>query len=75
MTYKMKGFSGYKSPLKKTKKEQEALTKKKWIEEQEKMKPFKEEWHKDYFYNKAKYEKPGLHITPDEEDIKKSNIA
>jgi hypothetical protein len=47
----MKKFSGFRSPLKQTEKEKkELLDKQKWIKEEEKRKPFKEEWHKDYFY-------------------------
>tara|TARA_R110000765_G_scaffold216174_1_gene320807 strand:- start:174 stop:395 length:222 start_codon:yes stop_codon:yes gene_type:complete len=73
MSYKMKGFSGFKSPLKQTnkdkvtKKGKEKTEKEKWIEREDKRKPFKEEWHKQYFYNKAKNE-PDL-------EVKKENIA
>ena len=96
MSYKMKGFSGFKSPLKqngdkcyidkngkkvcpsvidqnpfkpkkKKTKKKEKTEKEKWIEREDKKKPFKEEWHKNYFYNKAKNE-PDL-------EVKKENIA
>jgi hypothetical protein len=67
----MKGFSGFKSPLKQTNKnkikKKEKTEKEKWIETEDKKKPFKEEWHKEYFYNKAKNE-PDL-------EVKKENIA
>ena len=63
----LKGFLG-KSPLKQGKEKKQSTEKKKWIEEEDKRKPFKEEWHKDYFYNKAKNEKPSL-------EVKKENIA
>ena len=66
MSYKMKGFSGFKSPLKQIDKDK--TEKEKWIEREDKRMPFKEEWHKEYFYNKAKYEKPDL-------KVKKENIA
>jgi hypothetical protein len=74
MGYEMKGFSGFKeSPMKQgdkeklTKKEKEAFTKQKWIKEEENIKPFKEEWHKEYFYNKAKNNPPD--IKPKKENI------
>ena len=73
MTFKMKGFSGFKSPLKQTgkhktvKKGKEKTEKEKWIEREDKKKPFKEEWHKDYFYNKATKEV--------DLEVKKENIA
>ena len=73
MTFKMKVFSGFKSPLKQTgknktvKKGKEKTEKKKWIEREDKKKPFKEEWHKEYFYNKAKNEV--------DLEVKKENIA
>ena len=69
MSYKMKGFSGFKSPLKQNGNPKKKQTEKeKWIEKENKRKPFKEEWHKDYFYNKAKYEKPDT-------KVKRENIA
>ena len=42
--------------------------KEKWIEREDKRKPFKEEWQKEYFYNKAKNNPPDL-------KPKKENIA
>ena len=66
MSYKMKGFSGFKSPLKQTDKDK--TEKEKWIEREDKRKPFKEEWQKEYFYNKAKNNPPDL-------KPKKENIA
>ena len=62
MGYKMKRFSGFKSPLKqgdknKTKAEIKK-EKKKWIEEEDKRLPFESESEKEYYYNKAKYAPP-----------------
>jgi len=62
----LKGLLG-RSPLKQDKEKKQSAEKKKWIEEENKKKPFKEEWHKDYFYNKAKNEV--------DLKVKKENIA
>ena len=64
---------GVRGPLKQTgkdkvtKKKKEKTEKKKWIEREDKRKPFKEEWHKEYFYNKAKNNPPD--IKPKKENI------